>query len=769
MALATRCPHCQTVFRIVPDQLKLHRGLVRCGHCREVFDGVLHQVEPPMRPPSAPTPAPVSAPAPETVAPATSQASEIVEPETQAGEEPVFPEAHQHDAAETPIEAPAAQAHEAAQDTHESVAHEAPGETQDVFPEAHHTAASEAAADAVSEAHEEVEHEHHEAPAEATLTEPQVGFPEAHEVSSGEEASEASLAPSDEAVPEARAGVPLPPEVDLPSEAGARRAPSTPPDWDEEFPGDLPPGVPSGPVAPRLDFGHEAPEFAPVSEPLDVLPPEPTFDEPGVHAPVGHGEEHDEKPIETLDFGTEAGAEAAEPREPAEHVEHAEPVEHAAEATEQVLAESEPDLHAEVSDATEREFVAHAAESAEHDARVAGDAPAPVAEDPDGGTGPLEEPALETPAESLEEHAVETPAESLYEAPLAAHHEPHDEAPLAAHHETLDAAELAVHHETLDDAQHEAPAGIPGAAQHEHLAAEAHAEAPHEHEHDHEQTLVESREAHAPFDGRQEPTADYEEDDGTVEQFSHARFGHEDDVIDVEPTISSGSPHYGPTAQSDPWAQPPDSRVEPALVYTAPAIAAAAAASAGSAFAPLADDDRNDFRIRVEPHPEELGEHQHPARRVLGWIVALLLLVLLLAQLAWWQREPVMVRWPQTVNLYRETCAKLGCVVSPPHNIDQLQIETSALTQTTLPNQFELSMSVHNRAALALAWPNVEISLLDANQHVVIRRVVGPAQYLPAGTDLNAGLGADGHQPVRLLLTATGAAPANYSVLIFYP
>ena len=39
MPLATTCPRCGTTFRIVPDQLKLRRGLVRCGRCRQVFSG----------------------------------------------------------------------------------------------------------------------------------------------------------------------------------------------------------------------------------------------------------------------------------------------------------------------------------------------------------------------------------------------------------------------------------------------------------------------------------------------------------------------------------------------------------------------------------------------------------------------------------------------------------------------------------------------------------------------------------------------------------
>jgi predicted Zn finger-like uncharacterized protein len=38
MLLATRCPFCETVFRLQPAQLAQRRGLVRCGHCHEVFD-----------------------------------------------------------------------------------------------------------------------------------------------------------------------------------------------------------------------------------------------------------------------------------------------------------------------------------------------------------------------------------------------------------------------------------------------------------------------------------------------------------------------------------------------------------------------------------------------------------------------------------------------------------------------------------------------------------------------------------------------------------
>lgn len=38
MALITRCPVCGTQFKVVPDQLRISEGWVRCGQCAEVFD-----------------------------------------------------------------------------------------------------------------------------------------------------------------------------------------------------------------------------------------------------------------------------------------------------------------------------------------------------------------------------------------------------------------------------------------------------------------------------------------------------------------------------------------------------------------------------------------------------------------------------------------------------------------------------------------------------------------------------------------------------------
>jgi predicted Zn finger-like uncharacterized protein len=42
MSLITQCPACSTMFKVVPDQLRISEGWVRCGQCDEVFDANAH-------------------------------------------------------------------------------------------------------------------------------------------------------------------------------------------------------------------------------------------------------------------------------------------------------------------------------------------------------------------------------------------------------------------------------------------------------------------------------------------------------------------------------------------------------------------------------------------------------------------------------------------------------------------------------------------------------------------------------------------------------
>jgi predicted Zn finger-like uncharacterized protein len=61
MSLITCCPSCGTMFRVVPDQLRISEGWVRCGHCAEVFDATSHMMD---AAPQEALDAPITQPAP---------------------------------------------------------------------------------------------------------------------------------------------------------------------------------------------------------------------------------------------------------------------------------------------------------------------------------------------------------------------------------------------------------------------------------------------------------------------------------------------------------------------------------------------------------------------------------------------------------------------------------------------------------------------------------------------------------------------------------
>ncbi|MFL9961581.1 zinc-ribbon and DUF3426 domain-containing protein [Paraburkholderia sediminicola] len=193
----------------------------------------------------------------------------------------------------------------------------------------------------------------------------------------------------------------------------------------------------------------------------------------------------------------------------------------------------------------------------------------------------------------------------------------------------------------------------------------------------------------------------------------------------------------------------------------------AAAAASGEPFSVNPVNDGNDpFPVMRESRPAE-------ARRT-GWaiaasVVGLLLVIALLAQLAWWQRETVQVYFPRSQTLYAKACAQLGCEVSPPHDIDGLQVEPSDLRQIDGPHKLELKMPLHNRFNIALAYPAIELTLLDDQNNVAVRRVLWPQDYVPPGTSIAAGLPAHTTQTMIVHLDTGMAIASNFRVQIFYP
>jgi predicted Zn finger-like uncharacterized protein len=219
-------------------------------------------------------------------------------------------------------------------------------------------------------------------------------------------------------------------------------------------------------------------------------------------------------------------------------------------------------------------------------------------------------------------------------------------------------------------------------------------------------------------------------------------------------------PHFGtpePEASAAQAAAPEPSSADPF----------AAQGRTGSPFAaePAAASARSFVVTREERAPE-------PSRivwRVIGTLVAIVLAVALVAQLAWWRRETVMVYWPSSQALFAQVCEQLGCQISPPRDIDGLQVEASDLRQVDGPHRLELRVPLRNRYNVALAYPAMELTLLDDKNNVAIRRVLWPQDYVRPGTPIAAGLPARTTQTMIVRLDTGNAVASNFRVQIFYP
>jgi hypothetical protein len=155
--------------------------------------------------------------------------------------------------------------------------------------------------------------------------------------------------------------------------------------------------------------------------------------------------------------------------------------------------------------------------------------------------------------------------------------------------------------------------------------------------------------------------------------------------------------------------------------------------------------------------------------RAVGAVVAVLLVLALIAQLIWWRREAVMVYWPDSQSLFASVCTRLGCQITPPRDIDGLQVEASDLRQIDGPHRLELRVPLRNRYNIALAYPAIELTLFDEKNEVAIRRVLWPQDYAPPGTPIAAGLPAHATQTMIVRLDSGNIVATNFRVQIFYP
>ncbi|MDO9313713.1 MAG: DUF3426 domain-containing protein [Burkholderiaceae bacterium] len=259
------------------------------------------------------------------------------------------------------------------------------------------------------------------------------------------------------------------------------------------------------------------------------------------------------------------------------------------------------------------------------------------------------------------------------------------------------------------------------------------------------------------------------------------------DHIKIEPEIPS---EPAPSNERNGYADPPHSideidgepmspaETEPAVVVSTAAMTGAPAdEDAATEPAPAvvdADADAEsatsmpDFVRRAE---REQWWEQAPVRAALTTLAVLAALGLAL-QITGHYRQRIAAQWPESTAWLQRYCAAFNCRLEPLRRIDDVSIESTALTQADaslqvegIPNALRLAVTLRNRGELPIAMPSVDLSLTGADGELVSRRSLAPADFqvndprLAPGVDL----------PLSVSFSVTGRRVSGYTVEVFYP
>ncbi len=140
----------------------------------------------------------------------------------------------------------------------------------------------------------------------------------------------------------------------------------------------------------------------------------------------------------------------------------------------------------------------------------------------------------------------------------------------------------------------------------------------------------------------------------------------------------------------------------------------------------------------------------------------------LAAQGVWFYRDRLAVLYPQTKPLLEAACAELDCRIEPPVDAQAISIESSDL-QADPANSGLLILSavLRNRAAFAQSLPMLEITLTDALDMPLSRRVLKAPDYIPGNS--TAGIGAGSELQLRIFVDPGQLKANGYRLYAFYP
>ncbi|HMV17192.1 MAG TPA: DUF3426 domain-containing protein [Rhodocyclaceae bacterium] len=240
----------------------------------------------------------------------------------------------------------------------------------------------------------------------------------------------------------------------------------------------------------------------------------------------------------------------------------------------------------------------------------------------------------------------------------------------------------------------------------------------------------------------------------------------------IESARDDGASTEPPPAAAFPL--PPDFGAPPNDVRLEPEPGAAPD-PAPKPFTLVADADDAPFVLpapQAGPDTSAADDEDAPPRglRQAVWAAAVtFLIVALLAQGVLVFRNRIALAAPALRPALEALCDRIGCDMPLPRDSSLITIESSDMQPDgSREARFTLYATLRNRADFEQAYPYLEITLTDARDKALVRRVLEPAQWLPPDAR-KAAFAPNQEISARIVFDAPGVAAAGYQVLAFHP
>lgn len=174
----------------------------------------------------------------------------------------------------------------------------------------------------------------------------------------------------------------------------------------------------------------------------------------------------------------------------------------------------------------------------------------------------------------------------------------------------------------------------------------------------------------------------------------------------------------------------------------------------------------DDFSKHISPTKQKKTTKPRP---VLFSVLSILLIALACLQTIFYQRVKIAAMYPQYKPYLMQACAKLTCTIDLPKELDSLAIENSDMQEDdAYESVINFSTSLKNNAQYSMAYPNIELTLTNAEDKIVLRKLLKPETYLSEKSKIQQGLTGRDSDTVKLALQVDELTVAGYRILLAY-